>query len=432
MKFATPFALILLGLPGSGDTASGPQPRPPKEYQALAWPVGQPGPSASSRLESEFQELIAEVIWPSLQWWGLHELPDELIDWIKSLQYTGEGLPSFGAVKIHHTPGHIAPDQAAYFRVVPYNSNLGLLGLLRTPGVGGRLITERWIDWYLSHLDLVGVPPGVVYDHWYLADGTGETTCPPGIAPALCDYDDASDSYAATFLGVVWAYYQAGGSAAFLSAAGNKQKFETIAEVILALQQPDGLTWARDDWHVKYLMDNSEVFWGLWSMARLEAEVFGDPAAAQRYQDAAEQVRNGIFDSLYNPGTSLYRVAKHADGTYVEADLNVWYPGTVALVWPHLLGVTEGDAPMAQAQMDALNESWDGSPNDDWTSQVVDPTGFLWPSIGQAALLAGDGDRAAAHAAFVRGLTFPTFDGLFTVDDGGWLLMTLIAVEGEP
>jgi hypothetical protein len=75
--------------------------------------------------------------------------------------------------------------------------------------------------------------------------------------------------------------------------------------------------------------------------------------------------------------------------------------------------------------MASLNESWDGAPKPDWTTSVVDPGGFLWPSIGHAALLAGYTARAQAHADLVKSEKFPAFPYPFTVDDGGFLLRTL-------
>ena len=341
-------------------------------------------------------------------------------DWIISLQYINPNLPNYGAIKIHHEPGDLNGN--LYFNVVPYYSNLGVLGLLLAPVKSKLEVAERWINWYLRHLNA----NGTMYDYWYLQDGTRETTC---------RYNDSEDSYAATFLGVAWTYYEEGGSATFLNAPGNKEKFETIAGVILSLQDKDGLTWAKEDYRVKYLMDNSEVYWGLLSMAKLEAVVFGDLSAAKGYVYAADKVRKGIYRSLLDRGTNLYHVAKFEDGTCEEADLNIWYPGTVAIAWPHLFGVIESNSEIATFQMASLNDSWDGSPNPDWVCNIVDATGYLWPSIGYATLLTGNWEQAIDHTNFVKSLKFPTkedpvgFSWQFGVDDGGWLLRTLSALN---
>lgn len=182
------------------------------------------------------------------------------------------------------------------------------------------------------------------------------------------------------------------------------------------MQNRDGLTWAKDNWRVKYLMDNSEVYWGLESMANLEKEFFADKKAASQYQRAAREVQQGIRKFLFNRQTGLYRVAKFESGAYQEADLNAWYPGTVALAWPHFFGVTKSDSDIVQDQMAAINASWN------WTSQS--PDGSPWASIGQAALLAGDRTGAEAQAALTLE-NFADFRYPFTVDDGGFLLMTM-------
>ncbi|MGB4979573.1 MAG: hypothetical protein WBR35_22775 [Anaerolineae bacterium] len=45
--------------------------------------------------------------------------------------------------------------------------------------------------------------------------------------------------------------------------------------------------------------------------------------------------------------------------------------------------------------------------------------------MGYAALLTGDCAWARAQADFVKDKRFPNFPFPFTVEDGGWLLMTL-------
>ena len=367
-----------------------------------------------------------------------------LTEWMVSLQYTNPSLPSYGAIKIHHDPGHIDGNGVAFFRVLPYSTNLGVLGLLRARRPLALTVAERWIDWYLGHLNPNGTPADVVYDHWYTADGTGETTCVDAQTAIKCNWDDASDSYAATFLTMVQAYVEVGASAdrartqngilASDFVRARRIGIEKVAQVILFLQQADGLTWAKDNFRVKFTMDNSEVYRGLRAMEQLERDVFNDLAAAATYQSAAERVRKGMLEAqpqlafpepLLNGATDLFRVAKFENGTFQEADLDQWFPGTVALQWPYVFGVIEPRSTRAAKQLAAMNASWDGSPNLDWTTTTVDPTGFLWPSIGYAARRAGDGVRARRHADFVLSRRFPDFDYPWTIDDAGWLLQTL-------
>jgi hypothetical protein len=340
-----------------------------------------------------------------------------LADWVAGLQYDNPKLPSFGAITIHHTPGFV--DAAGYaYDVVPYSANLAIAGLLQTNVQGKLAVAQNWIRWYLSHLN----PDGSVSNTWYSADGSGERTCVVKGDPFLCDYADAADTTAATFLGVLWAYYDAGGDAKFLREY--QGSIEKVAGLVLSLQQKDGLTWASESVRLKLLMNNSEVYWGLRAMADLERALF-DKKQARRYDDAASKVRHGINTSLYNRRARLYRVAEYENGTMLEADLEQWYEGTVTLAWPALFGVIDGNSRRAKRQMDTLNKSWDGNPNPDWTVAVADPGGFLWPSIGHAALLSGDCARARSQAQFIKSQKFPGMDWPWTVEDAGWLLQTL-------
>ena len=389
---------------------------------------------------------------------------DDLFDWITSLQYTDPSLPSYGAIKVHHTSGHVVSPDSSFFQVQPYFANLGVVGLLKAEvetvsHEAALAVAERWINWYLKHRrpyeNNSSHSPGMVLDHWYLEDGTGETTAPRYCEPppnphnplADCDHDDATDSYAATFLGLVWTYYQEGGNTQFLTDPGKKAKFETIGEVILELQQADGLMWAKHDHPVKNLMDNSEVFWGLQSMANLEREVFGDPVAALHYEMVAEDVRQGIERDFFDEASGLYRRwAKDAEGEFSEADFNFnpanpkpppsWYADTVALVWPYLFGVINPSSDRAVMQMKVLHNTWNGSiwGNEhieymmpDWTRNLQ-PAGDPWTSIGYAALLVGAEEQALTHAQLVKSEKLPPnaiFPWPFTVNDAGWLLRTL-------
>ncbi|HLE47017.1 MAG TPA: hypothetical protein VI818_01875, partial [Candidatus Thermoplasmatota archaeon] len=168
----------------------------------------------------------------------------------------------------------------------------------------------------------------------------------------------------------------------------------------------------------------------------LESEVYGNASRAELYAERAEAMRLGIEGQLYNGATSLYRIAKHENGAFDEANLLAWYPGTAPIVWPQLFGVHDPSSARAQEQMKALIDGWDGLPMPDWSNNQVDPTGQLWTSIGNAALVGGHLEKARAHAAFVKCRKFPqgnqadAFAWPWTVDDAARLLSTLTGGVG--
>lgn len=363
-----------------------------------------------------------------------------LSDWIGKLQYTNPSVhASFGAIRRHHTTGAGTP---GLYQVTPYWANIAMLGLLRSGAERRRERVENWITWYVGHIRPGNEIDGTVVDHWYRADGSGETTCPAGIKPAECDTTDATDSAAATLLSLVSEYADTFGADArrFLLSdeIDARRTLKRVAEAVLRLQQEDGLTWAKSDYRVKFLMDNCEVYHGLQAAARLQRTLLQDLVAAKRYETAAQRVRSAISGSLYDASTQLYRPAKFEDGNAPAADLNKWYPDTVAQLWPQLFSVVPPSGTVARRSMTLVNNHWDGAPKGDWTRTIVDPAGAPFPSVGYAAIrtrTAANRTRAKRQIEIIRSKFFPgepgpaDFPWPFTIADAGWLLMTLRSLQ---
>ncbi len=355
-----------------------------------------------------------------------------LARWLADQQYSNPGQPSFGGIKINPGVAAVGPDGTAYGRVSPYFSNLAVLGLLRVRAPESATIADRWITWYGAHLETNSAPAGVPEEHFYKLDGSGETTCVKPGDPLLCHHNDATDSAAATFFSVLWAAHQAGVTPARWNTPERKQLVETLAGVLLKLQQTDGLCWAKSDYHVKYLEDNSEVFAGLVDLAQLERTVFNDPARATFYRQAAERVQQGIANELYDPQRKLYVVAKFEDNQCPPASLDKWYPDTQAQFWPHLFGVVAPRDPKTRAVMSAVNAHWNGQAKPDWLANPEQINGgWIEAGAAYAALLAGEAKPVQNYLQAVRRLKFPKSAGLpgfewpFSVADAGWLLQTL-------
>lgn len=352
-----------------------------------------------------------------------------LARWIAGQQYNQAGLPGYGGIKIGEGVAATGVGGSPYYRVNPYSANLGVLGLLRTGVPECPRVAGLWIDWYFAHLNALSAPDGVPCDHFYHADGGGETTCVRPDDRSLCQFNDATDSAAATFFSVLWAARQAGVPATTLNQPGRKRQVESLADVLLKLQQTDGLCWAKSDYRVKYLEDNCEVFAGLNALADLEREVFGDPIRSAYYGNAARRVRKGILKELYNPQTKLFLVAQFEDDHRSATDLNHWYPDTQAQAWPCLFGVVSPADPRARVALAAVDSHWHGDARPDWAAhpEQIDH-GWIEAGSAYAALLAGETNRVRIYVRAVKRLKFPTSAGPprfawpFSVADAGWLL----------
>jgi hypothetical protein len=132
--------------------------------------------------------------------------------------------------------------------IVPYFVNLTAIDLL--PYDSERV--KRYIEWYLRHLnypDMYGLT-GTIYDYYIT-----ETSEVPAYT-----YDSA-DSYAATFLFLVFLYTEITDDYQLIR--DNLQKLKDIAYVISYLQDTDGLVKAVPHLNLKYLVDNIESVCGL-------------------------------------------------------------------------------------------------------------------------------------------------------------------------
>lgn len=382
--------------------------------------------------------------------------------WIVSQQCTNSNLPSCGGVKSSPEPVAFGPDGKPYCCITPYYANLAVLALLRTQAPDSVHTADLWIRWYFAHLNPLAAPDGVPCDHFCHSDGEGETNCvKPGDA-LLCRHNDATDSAAATFFSVLWAAHQAGlpmnRSAEHFSASTSpasrramlgaplpgssplrfpasalaipewKQQVETLAGVLLKLQQPDGLCWAKADYHVKYLEDNCEVFAGLRDLADLEREVFNEPQQSSVYRQAAEWVQRGIVSELYDRQAKLFLIAKFENGKRPATNLDKWYPDTQAQSWPLLFGVCTANDPMTHAAISAVNEHWNGHGKPDWASEPdAVNEGWLEAADAYAMLLAGETGKVRTFAGSAKRLKFRDngFAQPFNVEDAGWLLQIL-------
>ncbi len=235
--------------------------------------------------------------------------------------------------------------------IIPYFSHIAAIGLCDSGGHMGEV--EKWMTWYLDHLnspDRFGLY-ATVYDY-EVVDGQEIST----------ENYDSADSYSALFITLCRAYYEKTGNSDIIVA--NKSRIAAVAGVMLQMQQPDGLTWAKPDYKVKYLMDNAECYKGLVDMAWLCDRVYHDPVLAETYLRAAGNVKNGTETYLWNPGKGSYFWEMDESGHRSACHWNTWYPDAESQLWPVWCGLLDAHSPRANSLFKKLNR------NQDW-SQVT-------------------------------------------------------------
>lgn len=204
-------------------------------------------------------------------------------------------------------------------RIVPYFANHAAWGLVPYKKYSKEI--RAYLDWYFTHLnkpDRFG-RSGTVYDY-EVHDGQEVSTN---------DYDSA-DAYAGTFLTLIRAWYESDPAASRDYLISHRADLELIAQVITGLQQKDGLTWAKDNYRIKYLLDNAEAYAGLRDLATIGGDLGIAPQTIDRLRKSANAVQDGINRRLWDMERNNYRVGLQDNGQVIRADLTVWYPDAIA------------------------------------------------------------------------------------------------------
>jgi len=162
---------------------------------------------------------------------------------------------------------------------VPYFGNLAAMALLaandRRQNAQDAIRVERWLIWYARNQEA----DGTIFD----LEGTVQSYKSNGKR-------DATDSYAATFLMATWRYAKAVGQHPSPDIVDAAKKALTVIDAVV---QNDGLTIAKPEYPIKYLMDNIEVYQGLTEGALF----FGSVGLAEQSRKA-EQMALRVAGSL--------------------------------------------------------------------------------------------------------------------------------------
>jgi hypothetical protein len=308
--------------------------------------------------------------------------------WLRSTSVAGDGAILYGSSQIN-----------------PYYSNLAAIGLTHDPASYGAV--QRWMQWYISHLNASDVwgMSGTMYDYDY-SNG----------AETSRNTADSTDSYAATFLSLALTFYQTGDPSAQNYVKSIATQLDLIGGVLIQTQQADGLTWSKPDYQIKYLMDNCEAYRGLRDLAVIFQTAVGDSAKAAIYNAAADRMLQGINGMWMNGSWAVY---KDNGGTLAAPNMAKWYADATSQLFPVLEGVIAASDPRSVQVYANLNAAWPGWPSLSYNAQ----DSFPWILVGDAAAIMGDSARVntfvqSIEAQYVtKGFPWPMYSA-----EAGWFL----------
>jgi hypothetical protein len=277
-------------------------------------------------------------------------VPDEA-GWILAAQ-----LPN-GAIASHTDRTFVNPYLAGYAAV-------GLATATRMSGDRTYAAAAwRWAAWYGSAMGANG----------YVTD----YDITPGGLVSTGTYD-STDAYSGMFLVAVDATFNASPDAARLRELAPK-----VAQAVGAIrstQRADGLTGAKPDWMVAYLMNEAEAYAGLRAAGRL-ARTLGDRTLARSADAAADALSAGVERS-WNAGAGAFDWAVHPSGDRVATNWAQLYPDALSQLWAVGYGLVRG--PLATAVTTRFEQSHPDAADPtapDLVDGAVRPGGY-WPGAG--------------------------------------------------
>ncbi len=266
--------------------------------------------------------------------------------------------------------------------VNPYFADFAALALLDNADRYADHV-KAYMEWHFAHLntadsDYNGVD-GTIYDYTVtLQNGKIVSETAKG------SYD-STDSYAATFLTVVSKYYEKTGDTDYiLSRAAD---IDRIADALLSTFS-FGLTFAKPDYEVKYLMDNCEVYEGMQAgmqlLTLINDTTLDGMLRLAKYKMGNEIIAQTIEKSLWNADSGHYEAGIFANGTAInDFAWNEFYPSATAQLFPITCGVINADSVRANNLYSRFCEEFD------WQNHNI-PDAFCWGNNALAAAMVGD------------------------------------------
>ena len=279
------------------------------------------------------------------------------------------------------------------FTMNPYFADFAALALL---GAGENYYenVRRYMDWHFAHLNTAETDynklDGTIYDYTItLSNGKVVSEKININADGKKSYD-STDSYAATFLCVVAKYYEKTGDLAYLMA--NSQDLRRLLNPIRQTMDK-GLTFAKPDYRIKYLMDNCEVYEGLVAAEKLYTAL-GLFELADEAANLKKQVFDAIEEHMWKEAEGYYEVALgvNNDSAYAFTWTN-FYPCATAQVFPIFCGLLAPTDPRSIHLYNKFNEYFSTGERKATWEEMSTPDTFYWGALAYTAALMGDNVR---------------------------------------
>lgn len=296
--------------------------------------------------------------------------------WIASLQLENGSIP-------------MTRSDNGELSVNPYFSDFAALALLDNAEKYAENV-KSYIDWHIGHLntsktDYNGID-GTIYDYIITVENGAI------IKEESKGTYDSTDSYAATFLMVLEKYYSKTGDCELIIRYGDE--IQRIYNAMLKTFNR-GLTYAKTDYKVKYLMDNCEVYAGLIAANNLFQLLFENDCVNSLFVKSsaltAEKLALKLEKKLWNADGGHYKSGIFADNKPIsEFSWTEYYPCATSQLFTITSGVLDAGSLRAEKIYNSFCE------NVKWESFEI-PSDFCWGANAYAAAVMGDSERVIEY-----------------------------------
>lgn len=303
--------------------------------------------------------------------------------------------------------------------VNPYFADYAAMALLRC---GEYEAVQKYILWHISRLnaaqyDINGMAYTIFDYNISVQDGkqTDQTS--------TMDYDSV-DSYAASFLLLLNEYQKATGDTALIC---ENEAF--IGGVIQVLDRvyTDGLTVARPDYPICYLMDNCEV-----ALALEAASELIDTVVALKKQDSQSwpalketclEHREKIMERIpefWDASANAYAYAMSTDGTLSLPEDRAFYPDAISQLSPVIFGVLSPKEPEAEECYRVFCQQWSWENFEPMRSGI---SNHIWAMSACAAAMMDDDSRVEQFMQNYVAYEASEESNLIGVNEAAWVIL---------
>ena len=316
-------------------------------------------------------------------------------EWLASLQLSNGAMPMTGTKN-----GVVTAN--------PYFSAFAVLAILK--GDDKYLpVVKKYMEWHFDHLntaqtDYNGVD-GTIYDYRITVENGQVKKEEIVINGQGKKQYDSTDSYAAMFLEILWKYYEKSGDDAYI-----KSNYSDIKRIINALYSTmhDGLTWAKPDYKIKYLMDNVEVWRGMDNIILLYENLlktsFQDaPAMLTKLKTDRDLVASKIEEQMWNESEKYYECAiGHGGVVAYDFDWDNFYPSATSQLFPITSGMVKPDSARAKLLYANFNKYYSTGESEKTWEEMDIPDSFYWGEMAYCGALMGDEARVKSYMTLYR------------------------------